>query len=293
MVASESGELELCEDFIEDLGVLKNRAGGGVPTYLYKAQKIKDALEATEESECFLFTDVDVQFLGPVRAIVEEAVKGRDLVFQREFEDIGVNIGFVAVRNTQGSRAFWHHVHAEILRTQALDQRVVNNALYSGMAEREFSLSWGRFPAEIWASSMAFSGPPPAGLVLHHANFTLERAVAKDPSLKLAQMVMVSSYARGDTALLLDFVKAVQTNQSMLDYRERHFGARRPGPEWQVLPLGHLARAGGYRERKAKGAAPCDEEAGPREAEAEAQAAAVGVSAAAAERLPGVASEAP
>lgn len=191
MVASESGELELCEDFIEDLGVLKNRAGGGVPTYLYKAQKIKDALEATEESECFLFTDVDVQFLGPVRAIIEEAVKGRDLVLQREFEDIGVNIGFVAVRNTRGTRAFWHHVHAEIVRTQALDQRVVNNALYSGMAEREFSLTWGRFPAEIWASSMAFDGPPPAGLVLHHANFTLERAIAKDPSLKLAQMAIV------------------------------------------------------------------------------------------------------
>jgi len=253
MVASNKDEFDIREDFLEDLGVMKGRAGGGVPTYLYKAQKIKDALEAVEEGECFLFTDVDIQFLRPVQDIVAAAAEGLDLVLQREFDDIGVNIGFCAVRNTQASRDFWKHVHGEIVRTQALDQRVVNNALYSGLAEREFGLTWGRFPAEIWASSTAFCGPPPEGVAVHHANFTIERVTAADPSLKLDQYAMVAAYASGDQAQMLEFVAATQTNQSMLDYRDRHFGARRPGPEWATLPEGHIARPGGYREKKGRG----------------------------------------
>jgi len=233
---------------------MNGRAGGGIPTYLYKAQKIKDALDATEEGEVFLFTDVDIQFIGPCRDTILESAAGVDLVLQMEFEDIGVNIGFVAVRNSPASRAFWQHVHAEIVRTQALDQRVVNNALYSGFAERDFGLAWARFPAEIWASSQAFFGAPPPNLAVHHANFTLERAPSADPSLKLEQMAMVSSYAAGgERQPLLDFVEATLANQSMLDYRDRHFGARRPGPEWSTLAEGHVARAGGFREKKQKG----------------------------------------
>lgn len=39
---------------------------------------------------------------------------------------------------------FWEYVHSEISRTQALDQRVVNNSLYSGHAAEEFGLRWDR-----------------------------------------------------------------------------------------------------------------------------------------------------
>lgn len=251
--ASEPNAFEMREDFLQDLGVMKNRAGGGVPTYLYKAQKIKDALEEIEPGEVCLFTDVDVQFMAPCRKIVEESIGDSvDLVLQREFDDIGVNIGFVAMRNTPGCRAFWEHVHAEIVRTQALDQRVVNNTLYSGMAEKEWQLKWARFPAEIWASSMAFFGPPPPNMAVHHANFTLERAPSRDPSLKLEQMEMVAQYVTGgdSSKVLQEFVEACKGNQSMLDYRDRHFGCRRPGPEWMTLPGGHPARPGGFRERK-------------------------------------------
>jgi len=145
-------------------------------------------------------------------------------------------------------------VHSEIVRTQALDQRVVNNTLYSGMAENDFGLKWDRFPPEIWASSQAYFGPPPANVAVHHANFTLEKAISKDPSLKLDQMAMLARYAAGeDKEELLQFIKDTQVNQSMLDYRDRHFGVRRPGPEWCTLPQDHVARPGGFREKKQKG----------------------------------------
>ncbi|CAE8585296.1 unnamed protein product [Polarella glacialis] len=248
-------DFDLQEDFIEDLGVMKNRAGGGVPTYLYKAQKIKDALDAVPEGEVFVFCDVDIQFFAPVRHIVEEAVKGVDLVLQREFEDIGVNIGFLAIRNTPATHRFWAHIHAEITRTQALDQRVVNNTLYSGMAKTEFGLDWGRFPLEVWASSMAQSGRIPPQLVLHHANFTIERCTSYDPSVKLAQMAEARRHVRGESDSFVQWVAAVQADSSMADYRDRHFGARRPGPEWHILEPGHIARAGGFKEKRGAAAA--------------------------------------
>lgn len=256
MVGSLPDEFEIREDFIEDLGVMKNRAGGGVPTYLYKAQKIKDALDAVEEGEAFIFCDVDIQFFGPVRQVVEQCVTDMDLVLQREFEDIGVNIGFLAIRNTPASHAFWGHIHAEIERLKGLDQRIVNNTLYSNHAAQEFGLRWDRFPTDLWASSMAFSGKLPERLLIHHANFTVERPKASDPSVKLAQMDMVLKHTQGDQAELLDFVHLVTTNEAMIDYRDRQFGARRPGPEWTLLPEGHVARPGGFKEKKVKGKAP-------------------------------------
>uniref|UniRef100_A0A7S4UGE4 Nucleotide-diphospho-sugar transferase domain-containing protein n=1 Tax=Alexandrium monilatum TaxID=311494 RepID=A0A7S4UGE4_9DINO len=250
LVSSQRGEFELQEDFIEDLGVMQNRAGGGVPTYLYKAQKIKNALDSVEEGEVFVFSDVDIQFLGSVRGIVEETIADVDLVLQREFDDIGVNIGFIAMRNVAATRAFWKHVHSEIERIRGLDQRVVNNTLYSGLARQQFGLHWARFPPEVWASSMAGSGKLPEKLVLHHANFTIERSKSFDPSLKLEQMDMVSSYVSGDREGLLHWVELVASDRSMADYRDRHFGARRPGPEWAELPPGHVARPGGFREKR-------------------------------------------
>lgn len=252
MCSSVKDDFEICEDFLEDLSVMKNRAGGGMPTYLYKAQKIKDALDAVEENEVFLFSDVDVQFFRPVQSIVEASMENADLVLQREFDDIGVNIGFVGLRNSSSTRAFWTHVRSEIERTQALDQRVVNNTLYSGFAQQEFGLIWDRFPSDIWASSMAYSGVAPESIAVHHANFTLVRAPSYDHSIKLSQMATVRRFFEGDSEEMLEFVRQVRENLSMLDYRDRHFGARRPGPEWTVLPAGHLARPGGFREKRAK-----------------------------------------
>jgi len=251
--------LSLQEDLLDDLKG-NNRAGGGLPTYLYKSAKIRQALSEVEEDEVFLFSDVDIQFFQPVHSVVEECMAtGVDMILQKEFEDIGVNIGFMAIRNSSACRAFWEHVHSEISRTQALDQRVVNNSLYSGHATSEFGLRWDRWPSSIWASSMAFSGPLPEPLLVHHANFLVEKAASADPQPKVAQLrqlreAMLSGKGREDAAWA-EFMEAARTSPAMLDYRDRHFGARRPGPEWSTLPEGHVARPGGYSEKAAKKAA--------------------------------------
>jgi len=248
--------ISLQDDFLEDLQALKNRAGGGMPTYLYKASKICKALSEVEEDEVFLFTDVDVQFFGPIKPLAEEIMKsGVDFVLQKEFEDIGVNIGFMLMRSSKGLREFWEYAYQEIQRTQALDQRVVNNMLYSGMAGEKFGIRWDVWPSRVWASSTAFSGPLPDPLVVHHANFLIERAPAADCGPKLVQLRLLREVVRGCAESKKqwdEYMAAVPTVPAMLDYRDRHFGARRPGPEWTTLPECHIARPGGFSEKRAQ-----------------------------------------
>merc|ERR1711937_928734 len=99
-----------------------------------------------------------------------EAIDGLDLVFQREFTDIGVNIGFVAVRVNERTRKFWELVYEEIQKIKGLDQRVVNNMLYSEVATKELGIAWDRFPESLWATSQGFSGSFPQNALMQHAN---------------------------------------------------------------------------------------------------------------------------
>merc|ERR1711988_644700 len=210
---------------------------------------ITEALTSVDEDEIFIFSDVDVQFFGKIEHVIQTVMAdGADLILQREFEDIGVNIGIMAMRNTAATRKFWEHVYAEIKRLQGLDQRIVNNLLYSGQAADLFGLKWDRFPVEIWASSMAFSGRVPEGILVHHANFTVEKPTASNPCVKLSQMTALRKGAAEQAA----FAAITQADPTMNDYRDRHFGTRRPGPEWVVLPEGHVARPGGFKEKKKK-----------------------------------------
>eukprot|EP00434_Breviolum_minutum_P038154 symbB.v1.2.033836.t2/scaffold4260.1/size42279/1 len=202
--------------------------------------------EQVDKDEVFLFTDVDVQYFQPIHQIVTDCMaSGADIIFQKEFEDIGVNIGFMAIRNTMACHGFWDYVHAEISRTQALDQRVVNNSLYSGHAAGEFGLRWDRWPSEIWASSMAFSGPLPQSVAVHHANFLIDKAPSADPRPKLEQLKHLARELKAlkeQETPWTAFMDAARGCQAMLDYRSRHFGERRPGPEWSTLEEGHAGR---------------------------------------------------
>jgi len=253
LVSSLHDDFELREYYLPDLGVMKNRAGGGVPTYLYKAHRVRDAIDEVAEGEVLVFCDVDVQFFKPVKSTIEACMTDDlDILLQSEFEDIGVNIGFMAMRNVPSVRSFWEHVHKEIERLGGLDQRIVNNILYSGRALQDFGLRWDRFPVTLWASSLAASGRIPPDILLHHANFTAQRCVGGDPSVKLAQMQDMRRFLAEDPDGLSAFLSSVQHDPTILDYRDRHFGARRPGEVWATLPEGHLARQGGFSEKRNK-----------------------------------------
>merc|ERR1712232_1376648 len=183
------------------------------------------------------------QFLRPCREFIIQTMNQQppvDMCLQKEFDDIGVNIGVVSIRKTPAMVHFWQAVYDEITEKEGFDQRVVNNLLYSDHASREWGVTWRRFPNEIWASSMAFQGPPPENMMLHHANFTSGKVQSSDPSHKLSQMVEFQAFTVGENAeKLAEFVVAVQEHPVMTSYREKHFGVKRPGLEWAYLPEGH------------------------------------------------------
>jgi len=255
----ESG-LRLRETFINDLNVNPNRAAGGLPVYLFKTELLIDALENTKPGDYFVISDVDVQFLGPVLPLVNAGINGRDVCFQMEFHKLGVNIGFMAVRHTDACLSFWRKVLDEIPRTGSQDQKIVNNLLYAQPAE-EIELRWGRFPAEIWASSQVFDGgPPPPGVVFHHANW-IKRAGptfnsggapgASDPAGKIAQLKLLRSLVENSNRAAAEaFATDLNSDPALEMYHRRAFGELRSGVEWRALSKEHPARPGGSRRSK-------------------------------------------
>jgi len=201
-----------------------------------------------------VISDVDIQFFGEVLPLVHEFIAGRDACFQREFTDLGVNIGFMALRRTDASLTFWRRVLDEIPRTGGHDQRMVNNMLYSESSD--LGLRWSCFPKEIWASSQVFSGPPPEGILLHHANWVPRAAsggkqyVVKTPDLepKIAQLKLLRKLVlANDRTGQLQLAEQLAADPQLGLYYERSFGRYRAGPEWATLPKGHPARPGGSR----------------------------------------------
>lgn len=164
---------------MEDLNVIKQRTAGGVPVYKFKTKLLLDALEDAGHEEILLISDVDIQFFGEVMPLVRQGnssclanqgIAGRDMCFQREFTELGVNIGFVAIRRTAAAIDFWNQVWEE-LPTGRHDQRIVNNLLYT---EKMPALRWGCFPPEIWASSQVPLGEAMAHIAEAFARPSME-----------------------------------------------------------------------------------------------------------------------
>eukprot|EP00439_Symbiodinium_sp_Y106_P075440 s1379_g14.t5 len=219
--------IELRETFVEDLGVIKQRTAGGVPVYKFKTKLLLEALEEAAPEEVFLISDVDIQFFGEILPLVKEGIAGRDLCLQREFTNLGVNIGFMAIRRTAASMKFWQSVWDE-LPTGRHDQRIVNNLLYAAQVP---GMRWGCFPPAVWASSQAFDGNGvPEQIILHHANWVVRDyhagpeggADASNPLAKLQQLRQlreaVQEVARMMARSLISSVASpwIQTSQTTI-----------------------------------------------------------------------------
>lgn len=261
------GGFDLQETYVEDLNADPDRAAGGLPIYLFKVQLLLDAVEALKPGDVCVISDVDIQFLSDVVPYVKQGIADFDVCFQREFHELGVNIGFVALRHTDACLAFWRRVLQEVKAGRGQDQRIVNGLLYSGFAA-ELGMTWNRFPPEIWASSQALDGAPPAGLALHHANWipfvaptwkaapgheaaselrrSGERWGATSPSPKLVQLAevrkLLAQASNGDG--LRAFAAELVADGMLAKYYQRYFGELRRGPEWIILPKDHPARHG-------------------------------------------------
>ncbi len=124
------------------------------------------------EGKFLIFSDVDIQFFGKARPVVEEMFGDPelDIVFQAEyrlkkFRRGCYNTGFVGIRCSQKVAQFYSRmVEADLSKLELGDQTWTNNHIEkSGLVHRAF-------PPSIWATSQGM--PLPDDIVLHHANCT-------------------------------------------------------------------------------------------------------------------------
>lgn len=127
-------------------------AGGGMPTWEYKTTALLQQIRQ-EEGKIIIFSDIDIIFFKKVEGLVNNCIKDKDIVFQREYEASGVNIGFMAIRCNTASLKFWETVLSKIRQTKEWDQVVVNQLLY----QEQYDIRWGRFPQEAWSFTQGFS----------------------------------------------------------------------------------------------------------------------------------------
>eukprot|EP00811_Abedinium_folium_P002565 NODE_12356_length_1229_cov_5.227768.p1 GENE.NODE_12356_length_1229_cov_5.227768~~NODE_12356_length_1229_cov_5.227768.p1 ORF type:complete len:268 (-),score=63.52 NODE_12356_length_1229_cov_5.227768:204-1007(-) len=252
---------------------MRGRAAGGYPVQDFKLGCILRALDEVPQGSLLVWTDVDVQSLvtaPALRRAIEAAMSAAEtpevvpadagsgvagdssaatpfpahVLFQREFADCGVNVGFMVLRAAPPTCALVRKGRELMAKTRALDQKVFNRMLVDGTAFRECGARCARLPLAFWSSSSCFGAakprPPLRDLCLHHANFVSERGAggATDPAPKLAQLSLVAGLHRnfhvaaatGDSSTAKEaeerwaqLCDSIADDVSIARYRERHF----------------------------------------------------------------------
>jgi len=205
-------------------GALAGRAAGGLPVMDFKLECLLAAI--AEEQGWFVWSDADVQPLVSatrLRDAIQEQIarvsSEVDVLAQREFDDAGVNVGFLVVRASEGAARLFRDCRAAMQRSRALDQKCLNEMILNGSAP-----NLRRLPAAFWASSNALRRPSFETLLLHHANFVVCRADSRDPTPKLQQLERLAAVVLSrDRRAWAAFVDDIAADPSLAKYRARHF----------------------------------------------------------------------
>ena len=184
----------------EELAMGSGSVEGGART-IAKLGLVDRALASHADGDVVVVSDLDLRFYRPLARLVHEYIAGRDAVFQRDNDyTIQANIGFMALRVTNRTRAFWAAVRAFMDdRTRPShtfnDQKVVNMLL---TAPRDFgvppesALRWDLLPPEIMTAVHMRQMPLARwsrNWIQYHANFggTRDAATARDQKVKLIE----------------------------------------------------------------------------------------------------------
>ena len=136
--------------------------GGGLQSW---ERAVGSTLQAIKDNmgEVILKCDVDINFYQPVIPLIESMIQGKDIIFQRELSNFGVNIGFMAIRCSERTFNFWSKVYRLSKRYVIWDQGVCNMLLH----ESQNGILWGRFPSSVWCKTQV---ELPESIIVHHAN---------------------------------------------------------------------------------------------------------------------------
>ena len=172
-------------------------------------RKVDFIIEAVKDSwnQPFVFSDPDVQFLGPTSAQLSRLIRGKDLLFQREMPGpLWMCAGFFVCRGNARTLRFWQEVGAQMDETDDRDdqdcaRRILMDESIAKIQRRlhdprrshliaarlsqhrfnPFRLRWeylpvaffggGTLTGEQWHPGKVL--PVPDSASMHHANFTV------------------------------------------------------------------------------------------------------------------------
>jgi hypothetical protein len=129
-----------------------------------------------EWGSTFIFSDVDVQFFGPISAVVSKSLNGYDVVCQKDSPGGTLCTGFFGARANENNLSAWRYVRMLVQQHwgQLHDQNAFNQAV------RRHAVKWAFLPLSFFGGG-TFSGKiwnpganlhVPASPLLHHANYT-------------------------------------------------------------------------------------------------------------------------
>lgn len=144
-------------------------------TMLKKINLIIDNINI-KDGEPFTYADCDVQFFGDASYDLGD----NDILFQNDFLPNNYCAGFFIAKQNQAVLDFFVTVRDKLMQKMngvIHDQTVINELLHNG-----YPIKAGMLPTDkYWTAAFATNGAlwngqdiaVPAGIVMHHANFTI------------------------------------------------------------------------------------------------------------------------
>ncbi|MFA5261555.1 MAG: putative nucleotide-diphospho-sugar transferase [Candidatus Omnitrophota bacterium] len=161
--------------------------------------------------EIFVYSDVDIQFFQPTKALLLDAIEGQDIVCQRDDPYGYLCAGFWAARANQRVLRLWENIRNS-LQDVWDDQKLMNQFLLMGRKGKlKYALKnltgWCRYAylpdtfygggtitGKHWVEGLDL--PVPEGIVLHHANY-VEGIGRKIAQLEYVKQVVESRLKNG------------------------------------------------------------------------------------------------
>lgn len=182
--------LEFCD---QTCASAKFMSEGWTDTTMRKVDLIIRAIQENWGS-FFIFSDVDIQFFGPIQQHIINLIKNKDIVIQRNTPDGVMCTGFFVCRGNEKTLQLWQDVK-KVMQKNSLnsDQNSFNRCIKRHSKQNKYNVVWGYLP-DIFFGGGTLTGyewrpgmtlPIPPDIVMHHANWT------KGIKNKIAQLVYV------------------------------------------------------------------------------------------------------
>ena len=147
-------------------------------------KKVELIIRAIEENwgKIFIFSDVDIQFFAPIQNKIEQLMKDKDMVIQKNHPNGQLCSGFFACRGNEKTLQLWQDAYKLMHNNKEIsDQKALNYCLRGKKSkENKYKVIWDYLPSIFFgAATLTGHGwkpkrklPVPKNIVMHHANWT-------------------------------------------------------------------------------------------------------------------------